>query len=137
MNKIFDALTQYGLHDTKIDRITLEGNSIIFEFNDGVYGLSTFEKEMELTGKCRLKIAVDIAETAELENYVNIRRSFKNRTKELTIKELTGFVDKYGFNVDNLYFSAFNNEVLIVGGIGKYGIEIYISDILQAEYIFN
>ena len=91
MNKIFDALTQYGLHDTKIDRITLEGNSIIFEFNDGVYGLSTFEKEMELTGKCRLKIAVDIAETAELENYVNIRRSFKNRTKELTIKELTGF----------------------------------------------
>ena len=55
----------------------------------------------------------------------------------MTITELTELVDKYGFNVDNLYFSAFNNEVLILGGIGKYGIETYISDILQAEYIFN
>ena len=137
MNKVFDALMQYGLHDTKIDRITPEGNSIVFEFDNGVYGLSASGKEMALTGKCRLKITADIAATAELENYVNIRRSFKNRTKELTITELTGLVDKYCFNVDNLYFSVFNNEVLIVGGIGKYGIEIYISDILQAEYIFN
>ena len=137
MNKTFDALTQYGLHDTKIDRITPKGNSIVFEFHNGVYGLSASGKEMALTGKSSLKITVDIAANSELENYVNIRRSFKNRTKELTITELTGFVDKYGFNVDNLYFSAFNNEVLIVGGIGKYGIEIYISDILQAEYIFN
>lgn len=137
MNKIFDALTQYGLHDTKIDRITLEGNSIIFEFDNGVYGLSASGKEMALTGKCSLKITVDIASTAELENYVNVCRSLKNRTKELTITELTELVDKYCFNVDNLYFSVFNNEVLIVGGIGKYGIEIYISDILQAEYIFN
>lgn len=137
MNKIFDALTQYGLHDTKIDRITLEGNSIIFEFDNGVYGLSASGKEMALTDKCRLKIVVDIAAATELENYVDIRRSFKNRIQELSTKELTEFVDKYYFDVHNLYFSAFNNEALIVGGIGKYGIEIYISDILQAEYIFN
>lgn len=137
MNKVYEALTQYGLHDTKIDRIILDGNSIIFEFNDGVYGLSASGKEIALTGKCSLKITADIAATPELENYVNVCRSLKNRTKELTITELTELVDKYGFNVDNLYFSAFNNEVLIVGGIGKYGIEIYISDILQAEYIFN
>ena len=137
MNKVYEALTQYGLHDTKIDRIILDGNSIVFEFDNGVYSLSAFGKEMELTGKCRLKIAIDIAAIAELENYVNIRRSFRNRTKELKINELTGLVDKYGFNVDNLYFSAFNNEVLIVGGIGRYGIEIYISDILRTEYIFN
>ena len=137
MNKVFDALMQYGLHDTKIDRITPEGNSIVFEFDNGVYSLSASGKEIALTGKCSLKITADIAATAELENYVNIRRSLKNRTKELTITELTELVDKYGFNVDNLYFSVFNNEVLIVGGIGKYGIEIYISDILQAEYIFN
>ena len=137
MNKVFDALMQYGLHDTKIGRITPEGNSIVFEFDNGVYSLSASGKEIALTGRCSLKITADIAATAELENYVNIRRSFKNRTKELKITELTGLVDKYGFNVDNLYFSVFNNEVLIVGGIGKYGIEICISDILQAEYIFN
>lgn len=92
---------------------------------------------MALTGKSSLKITVDIAANAELENYVNIRRSFKNRTKELTITELTVLVDKHYFDVDNLYFSSFNSEALIVGGIGKYSIEIYISDILQAEYIFN
>lgn len=137
MNKVYEALTQYGLHDTKIDRITPKGNSVVFEFNNGVYGLSAFGKETELTGKCSLKITVDIAATAEIENYVNIRRSFKNRTKELTITELTVLVDKYGIIVDNLYFSAFSNEVLIVGGIGKYGIDIYISDILLAEYIFS
>lgn len=137
MNKVYEALTQYGLHDTKIDRIILDGNSIVFEFDNGVYSLSASGKEMTLTGRCSLKITADIAATAKLENHVNIRRSFKNRTKELTIKELTGLVDKYGFNVDNLYFSAFNSEALIVGRIGKYGIEIYISDILQAEYIFN
>lgn len=137
MNKVFDDLTQYGLHDTKIGRIIQEGNSIIFEFDNGVYGLSTFGKEMELTGKCRLKIAIDITANSALENYVTIRRSFKKRIQELTTKKLTEFVDKYYFDVHNLYFSAFNNEVLIVGGIGRYGIEIYISDILQAEYLFN
>lgn len=137
MNRVFDDLTQYGLHDTKIDRIIQEGNSIIFEFDNGVYGLSAFGKEMELTGKCRLKISIDITANSASENYVTIRRSFKNRIQELSTKELTEFVDKYYFDVHNLYFSAFNNEALIVGGIGKYGIEIYISDILQAEYIFN
>ena len=49
MNKVFDALMQYGLHDTKIDRITPEGNSIVFEFDNGVYGLSASGKEMALT----------------------------------------------------------------------------------------
>lgn len=137
MNKVFDTLTQYGLHDTKIDRIILEGNSIVFEFDNGVYGLSESGKEVALTDKCSLKITVDTAANEELENYVDIRRSFKKKTKELTIRELIGLADKNYFDVHNLYFSAFNSEVLIVGGIGKYGIEIYISDILQAEYIFN
>lgn len=137
MNKVFDALTQYGLHDTKIDRIILEGNSIVFEFDNGVYDLSASGQEVALTGKCSLKITVGIAINAELENYVDIRRLFKNRINELTIKELTGLADKHYLDVHNLYFSVFNSEVLIVGGIGKYGIEIYISDILQAEYIFN
>ena len=137
MNKVFDVLTQYGLHDTKIDRIILEENSMVFEFDNGVYGLSASGQEVALTNKCSLKITVDTAANEELENYVDIRRSFKNRIKELTIKEFTGLADKHYFDVHNMYFSAFNSEVLIVGGIGKYGIEIYISDVLQAEYIFN
>lgn len=137
MDGIFNKLNQYGLHDTRINNIMVEGENIILVFNEGVYRLSDSGRETDLTGARKLIITVAVTKNADIEDYLTVNKLFRKKREELSLKQLLKLVDEYSFDVFSMYFSAFNNEMLIVGDIWKFGAELYISDIVDAEYIVD
>lgn len=56
---LFNKLTNYGLHDTEITKITITKNVIAFFFNDGVYNLNEVGKETEKTLPAYLNVYVN------------------------------------------------------------------------------
>lgn len=131
--KIFNDI-QYGLHDTNIHQIEINQNGIIMHFNEGVYLLNEHNKETVLTNACRLYIRIDFFNSQAPYEHIIVSRIYKNKIKEIDIKEFFKYMKLNYFTVDLDFYSNFSNSILLKGYIDKFDFEIIISEIQKFEF---
>lgn len=133
----YENMLKYGLHDTEINSISIINTNIIFEFNSGVYCLDNKGKEIFKTNKTRLKINILDLDEVPLFTHIEINKIQKNKIKEITFNRLKKEICENSMDIYLVYFSNFENSILIKGYIKKYSIEIKISEINAIEFVFE
>lgn len=128
MNNIFEKLLQYGFHDTDITAIEIESFEIILEFKNGIYLLDENGRERNLSKP--LKIIFKINSTfVNTPRAVFEIREYVKKLKYLDYSTFEKYFQKDKFGILMLYYSNFNNSILIEGGICNKQIMFSIEDI--------
>lgn len=135
--RFYDFLFKYGLHDCQINKIEIHGNILKLFFNDGIYLLNSDGKEVAKTHKCIIDIYINISETFEIYNYLDIIRFHKKKHNDISYDKFIDELNKDVFDIDINYFSYFNNNILIEGFIKTNKYQFNISDIYKIEFNFS
>ena len=123
--KIYSTLFKYGYHDTRINKIEVSDDKLVFFFEEGLYTLDEDGKEQTLTGPIALEVSMDTENAfdsisvTELKGH-RVKYSWKYDNEKI-LKELP-------LEVSNLYFSQFDNEILLTVGNHKKSFYIVISN---------
>lgn len=125
----------YGLHDCKISKIEYKESAFEFYFDSGVYLLDNIGKETNLTSKCKMVLTLEDYIDRE-DQVLYIVKMRKNRYKELSFSKLCEMLNKNALDIENDFYSDFDNAILFKGYIDRYGIELTITDIKQTDFIF-
>ena len=134
MNKIYDALFKYGLHDTSISNLIIDNFSVSFQFNEGVYILDATNKETIKTDKIYLKIYVENFAEENIFQHLSCRFFKRGKILELGIDEFINKIKPLHNFIINVYYSEFNNELLIMGSLDGYDYEFIIENVERIEY---
>lgn len=124
----------YGLHDTDLTEIRIEDSCIVLNFPAGVYELDTNGKELSLTSMCKMVLHLRYSQNI-LDNICITKRK-KDRTRDITFYELENMLSKCCFEIENNYYSEFDNSMLLKGYIGLYNVELIITDIIKYDFLF-
>lgn len=132
----FDNIIKYALHDTEISKVVYNNNfKITFCFKTGIYLLNQIGKEAEKTQQCVLDIFLR-SNADPCLNFIEVKKFYKSRHKDIEFKDFIKLIEKNCFEVISEYYSFFDNSILLKGFIGKYGIELIISEIENITYSF-
>ena len=136
MNQIMNKLYEYGLHDTAITRIKTETNKIVFFFANGIYKLNNLGKELFLTEKCSLIITVDSNISLNVFNMIDVQSFSCKGRKFVDSENIETLVQNEKLEVHNVYYSCFNNTVLLDVYDSKESYLIRIENCKNIEYKF-
>lgn len=131
---MFEKYIDYGLHDTSINDITIEENGLAFIFNGGVYILNDAGKEATLSKPCRMMINIEDFYGDKLFEHCSFYKCHKKRFSEIDFSEVKKLLLKNRFDIDLDFYSPFARAIALKGYIGKYMIEIRITEILSIEF---
>lgn len=123
MNNIFEQLFEYGFHDTELTSISGENLEIRLNFNEGIYLLDETGKETTLSQPIQMVLNISsyynsFHEALEIKEY-------GKKIKYLDFSMLKKFLQKKSMGISMVYYSHFNNCLLLDGGV--YGKNIMIS----------
>lgn len=135
MNKFFDYMLKYGLHDCVVDKIYIKDHQIMFSFCSGVFKLDDFGRETELTAPCTM--SVDVANLDNINNDILIEKRRKSCIKTIDFDKLINLMKKSKLEIHMNFLSSFCNTVLLQGYIEKSEIQITISQVNQILFEFN
>ena len=131
---MFERYIDYGLHDTFVNDIVIEENGLTFLFNEGVYILNDAGKESTLSKPCRLKINIEDFCGDRLFEHCSFYKCHKKHFSEADFSEVKKLLLKNCFDVDLDFYSPFARAIALKGYIGKYMIEIRVTEILSIEF---
>lgn len=132
-----EYLYKYGLHDCEIDKISIDDNSILLTFNSGVYILDGNRKETIKTSTCKLHIILALKNTELLEQCVVINLIHRNKIKEVELNEFFNIISNSKLNIENNYYSSFNDSIMIEGYFGQINYQLKIERISKIIFDFN
>ena len=127
-------LFKYGYHDTTISKTIIENNKVKFIFNKGIYNLDDSGKETSLTGPCTLTILFDSNVENAFDAIIVTIVKKKNSTFMADVEKL---YQKNAFNnleVSDVYFSKFNNTILLDVGKDDYKLLLYVSNCIDVLF---
>ncbi|MCH5162180.1 MAG: hypothetical protein J1G38_01670 [Clostridiales bacterium] len=131
---MFDRYIEYGLHDTFINDIIINKNGLTFSFCNGVYILDDTGKESYLSKPCKMNIYVDDFDINRLFEHCSFYKCHKNRWAEVDLADIKDLLLKNHFAVNLDFYSPFAQAISLQGNIGKYLIEIRITEIKNIEF---
>ena len=131
---MINNLFKYGFHDTDVNDIKIEGNSIILYFDDGIYILDKFNNETNLSKPISMNIKIDNKYFKTID-VIEIREIFP-KYRSLDFKALKKYLKNDKLGINNVYYSNFNSTVLIECGIGEKILLIFIEECLDVNYNF-
>lgn len=137
MDEIIKKLYKFGLHDTCITGIEVKQNEIRFSFSNGVYKLDASGKEISLTGKSTLVITVNNSWTSNPFDVLNIDFFSKNGSLYIDSEDIESIVKKEKLEIQNIYYSRFNNTILFDSGNSKGNYLIRVEYCVDVEYMFE
>ena len=138
VRRCFDEyLYKYGLHDCIIDSIYIVGDRLHLNMSSGVYNLTPNGTESEKTSPCDLVLEIDDFDKYKPWQHIEINKSYKRKVYDVNFDSFIKKVKKYKFDIDNNYFSAFCNTILIHGYLDKGKYEIIISEIKSIQFVFD
>lgn len=124
-------LLNYGFHDTEINEIILFDNYIKLVFKNGIYKLDENSKEKAKTFETDLIIGVNAKYCFSIENAIDV---IINRKKQkYDIFSIIKKINSSSVRVHCIYYSNFNNTLLIEGDFGNYFILIKIEHCKEIE----
>lgn len=128
MNNIFEKLLQYGFHDTYITAIEIGTFEIKLEFKEGIYLLDESGRERNLSKSLMIIMKINSSFVDTPKDVLEIRE-YVNKMKYLEYLTFEKYFEKDKFEILMLYYSNFNNSILIEGGICNKQIMFSIEDI--------
>lgn len=126
----------YCLHDAQANRIKVFNDGLLIEFDHGVYNVDKNGKEINLTDKCKLHISIKGFNSGQSYQHIQIYKCNNTQRVEIELEEFIRLLEKSSYDIDNAYWSSFNNCLLLIGYIEKYNVELFISDIQKISYDF-
>lgn len=136
MNNFELYLNRYGLHDTFINKVVLTNNGVEFVFREGVYLLDSTGKMTNKTDTCTMDVYICDFDKDSIYQHVEVRKIFKNKIAEIEFKEFLKLLNKNSFKIYLDWYSFFANSMLLTGSIGRYEIEIKITEIEKFFFAF-
>ncbi len=134
---IFDEyLYKYGLHDSMLYGINIKNNTLIFQFDTGIYLLDE-GKEMKNTTTCLMCIELPDLNIDKMDEHIEITKFVKKKIiYDFAYNDFVKEVKKNGFEIFRNYYSSFMQGILIEGFIMEEKYQILVSDIKNIKYIF-
>ena len=132
---VLDELFKYGYHDTYIDSISFLKKYIDIHFKNGIFNLDEVGRETTLTTNVKMRIYVDIS-LFSLNEVIEIREVYP-KYQNISTKKVVSCLKKNDFSVENIYFSNFNNKILIECGCEDNVYLLSIEDCEKIEFIFK
>ena len=121
-------INKYGLHDCSVKSLVVQNDSIELLFK-GLYELDEQGKEKDLTDECRMTISLNLSDSQNIEDYIEINQIHRGRIKELSLKNFMKIIHNFCFDIEMDFYSQFNNSMLLKGFINKYQIGFFMSNI--------
>lgn len=137
MHYLVGQLFQYGLHDTEVTEILINDNKIKFVFFNGVYYLDRTGREVSLTPKCIFCITVNTLYGSNSIDCVEIQVITSQKLCFLEFDDLTRYLKNDSLIIQNIYYSRFNDSVLIDCSIGRKQIIIRIENCIDFNFTFE
>ena len=131
---MINNLFKFGFHDTDVNDIRIEENSIILYFNEGIYILDEFNNETNLSKPISMNIKIDNKYFKTID--VMEIREISPKHCSLDFKTLKKYLKKDKLGISNVYYSNFNNTILIKCGISEKIFLIFIEECLEVNYNF-
>lgn len=138
MNSVFEFLFQYGFHDTEFSSIEISGTEIKLDFDKGVYLLDETGKETQLSKPAIIVVKVALQPFIEqVEQQIEIREC-NRKYKDIEYSKFKEYLQKEHFEVFMVYFSPFDNTVLVTGSIGQNrSIDLSIAGVKDIQVLFK
>ena len=131
---MFEKYIEYGLHDTNVNDIIIGENGLIFLFCNGVYILDDTGKETCLSKPCKMNIFVDDFDSNRLFEHCTLYKCYKKCFSEVDLSDIKDLLQKNHFVIDLDFYSPFAKAISLQGHIGKYMIEIRVTEIKNIEF---
>ena len=113
MDSVINSIFCYGFHDTNINYIIINNDEITIYFDGGLYCLDNNRNEDKLIPKLKMIIKTELFyEGTDAGNNMNV---WDSRHGDLDLDYFLKKVKNKSFGIDNLYYSSFNNSILIDG----------------------
>ena len=113
MDSVINSIFCYGFHDTNINYIIINNDEITIYFDGGLYCLDNNKNEDKLIPKLKMIIKTELFyERTDAGNNMNV---WDSRHGDLDLDYFLKKVKNKSFGIDNLYYSSFNNSILIDG----------------------
>lgn len=138
MNNVFEFLFQYGFHDTEFSSIEISETEIKLDFDNGVYLLDETGKETRLSKPAIIVVKVALQPFIEqVEQQIEIREC-NRKYKDIKYSKFKEYLQKEHFEVFMVYFSPFDNTVLVTGSIGhNRSIDLSITGVKDIQVLFK
>ena len=105
---MINNLFKYGFHDTDVNDIKIEGNSIILYFDDGIYILDKFNNETNLSKPISMNIKIDNKYFKTID-VIEIREIFP-KYRSLDFKALKKYLKNDKLGINNKYLLSLFDE---------------------------
>ena len=131
---LYKKIFSYGLHDTYINKINLKNDKLEMEFYNGVYNLDINGTETTLTKSAKLIVTID-KRNKNIKNLIEIIQTVPTH-KHLSIDRLIKMIEINTLDVNKVYYSSFNNTILLDCGIKDKVFYFFIEDCIDVDYLF-
>ena len=112
---------EYGFHDTCVTDIEVDESQINLIFAGGVYKLDIYGKEDSLTKKFILKLKFGCEYNLNIFDNIDIIFISKKGRRFIDSENIESIIKNENLIVQNIYWSNFNNIILIECGNLKGG----------------
>ena len=129
MNNLFEEISKYGFHDTKMFSINGKGLEIKLNFDEGIYLLDTNGKETILSKPMQIVLRID-SYFDSFEEAIEIKE-YGKKVKYIDYLTLKKYLQKTPFGIAMSYYSNFNNCILFDGGTAKKRIMLSIEGVKE------
>ena len=99
------CISQYGLHDTTINKVEITNNSIVFNFHNGVYLFDFNGRLTEKSGPCNMKVFIKDLNVEKFYEPVEIKDIYKSKIKEMEFQDFLELCNRFSFQVYLDYYS--------------------------------
>ena len=137
MNCFENSLNQYGLHDTVVDKMFLQQESIVFCFETGIYHLNIDGRLSQKTSACQMQIFIQNLDSEQMYEHVEIKKIKNFKSKEISFDSFLKQVNKNGLEIYLDYYSFFAKALLLKCFVGELEFEIQITEIEKICFVFD
>ena len=130
---------KYQLHDSQINELKLDENTITLGFSQGYWATDEHGKMCEQLENCKIVFEID-RDDVPIEDFISVRISKKNGIyKTISLKKFMGLLKKSPFNVYLEYNCDFASSKMLQINSNTLRIrsEIFIEEIKNVEYVHD
>lgn len=132
--------SRYILHDTSINEISQDTGKLYFYINQGVYWIdvNNENESFNKTNSCKIEISIDNLDVDKIYQHIVVKKIYKSKIKEIEFNTFLKLL-KYNkeFKIDVDYYSFFAKSLLLKGRVGKYEMELVITEIKDVVFGFQ
>ena len=135
MSLIFDKIFEYGYHDAELTFIDNEEMILKLYFETGLYNLDAQGVELELSKPIFLCLKIN-SKFKCIDNIIEIVDLSSKKNIYIEYKDFQRLLKKDCCPISNLYFSGFNETILIDCSLKSKRIQITIEGIEEVLFLY-